>query len=41
MVRQKYARGAGEMAQRPRIMTALAEDPGWEPSTHTVAHNHV
>ena len=33
--------GAGEMAQRLKILTTLAKDPGSVPSTHPVAHNYI
>ncbi|XP_029420549.1 protocadherin gamma-A9 isoform X20 [Nannospalax galili] len=36
---QKVHLGAGEMAQRLRELTALAEDPGLIPSTHMAATN--
>ena len=36
---KKSIRGAGEMAQRLRALTALPEDPGSIPSTHMAAHN--
>lgn len=32
---------AGEMAQRLRMLIALAEDPVSVPSTHMVAHNYL
>jgi hypothetical protein len=37
--------GKGERAegkaQQPRALVALAENLGWIPRTHMVAHNHV
>ena len=33
--------GGGEMAQQLRALSALAEDLGLAPGTHTVAHNHL
>jgi hypothetical protein len=33
--------GAGEMAQRLRALTALAEVLSSNPSNHMVAHNHL
>lgn len=32
--------GAGEMAQQPRALVILAEDPGSVPSTRMVAQSH-
>ena len=37
----KYITGTGEMVQRFRAVDALAEDPGFVPSTHFCAHNHL
>jgi hypothetical protein len=31
----------GEMAPQLRALTALPQDPGSIPSTHTAAHNHM
>lgn len=31
--------GAGEMAQGPRALAALVEDPGSVPNTHMVAYS--
>ena len=33
--------GAREMAQQSEALAALAEDLGWIPSIHMVAHNHL
>jgi hypothetical protein len=37
----KVIRGAGEMAQRLRALTALPEVLSSIPSNHMVAHNHL
>jgi len=38
---RKEGRGAGEMAQWLRALTALPEDLSSNPSNHMVAHNHL
>jgi hypothetical protein len=39
--KKKGARGAGEMAQLLRALTALPEVLSSIPSNHMVAHNHL
>ena len=41
MSHEDRKRGAGEMAQRLRTLTVLAEDPGSVPSTYMAAHNYL
>jgi hypothetical protein len=36
----KLTRGAGEMAQQLRVLTALPKVLSSNPSNHMVAHNH-
>jgi len=38
---RKAIKGAGEMAQQLRALTALPEDLSSIPSNHMVAHNHL
>lgn len=38
---KKVSRGVGEMAQQSGVLTALAENPGLVPSTHTETHNYL
>ena len=38
---KKPIRGAGEMAQRVRALTALPEVLSSNPSNHMVSHNHL
>lgn len=38
---ERYANGAGEMAQELRPLAALEEDTGWCASTHMIVHHHL
>jgi hypothetical protein len=41
VLQSKLRRGAGEMAQQLRALTALPEVLSSIPSNHMVAHNHL